>query len=141
MNYKHGLSHTRIDNIYKSMIDRCHNPNSHNYHKYGARGIAVCNEWKTDKTAFFKWALENGYSETLSIDRIDNSKGYSPENCRWCTYKEQNNNRRSNRFIEAFGQKKTLAQWSDFTGIKQGTIWARLKAGWNVEKALTIGRV
>jgi hypothetical protein len=133
----HGLSHTRIDNIYKGMVDRCHNPASYNYHKYGARGTTVCDEWMEDKTAFFKWAFANGYNETLTLDRIDNDKGYSPDNCRWSTYKAQANNKRNNRILEAFGQEKTMAEWADVFHISPSTIWARLKYGWDVKRAIS----
>ena len=135
--YKHGLSHTRIDNIYKSMIDRCGNPKSYNYHKYGAKNIHVCDEWKSNKEKFFEWAFANGYTESLTLDRINNEKGYSPDNCRWRTQKEQQNHRTNNHIVEAFGQRKTIAQWSDITGIKQATIHARLKKGWSPEKAIS----
>ena len=133
----YGYSHTRIDNIYKSMIDRCENPKSYNYYKYGAKGIRVCKEWKEDKMSFFAWAFETGYADNLSIDRIDNSKGYSPNNCRWVTTKEQANNKTNNRIISAFGMKKTLAQWADYSGIPYNTLWARLRSGWVIERALT----
>lgn len=135
--YSHGLSHTRIDNIYKGIVDRCNNPHSRNYYKYGERGIKVCDEWENDKTKFFEWAFAHGYTDSLTLDRIDNSKDYTPENCRWATYKTQANNRRSNRIISAFGQTKTLTEWSDKTGIKVATIWARLQRGWDAEMALT----
>ena len=137
MNYKHGLAHTRIDHIYKAMINRCEKPTEINYERYGGRNIKVCDEWRRDKTKFFEWAFSHGYSDKLTLDRIDNSKDYSPENCKWSTIKEQNNNRRSSRFLEAFGKRQTLAQWSDETGIRTGTIWARLKSGWSVERTLT----
>ena len=137
MRFYHGLSHTRIDNIYKKMIARCYKKSEINYGRYGGRGIVVCDEWKKDKTAFFKWAFENGYDELLTLDRINNDEGYSPQNCRWATVKEQSNNRKSNRYIEAFGENKTMSQWSDETGIKEGTIWQRLRNGWDVERALT----
>ena len=133
---KHGYAHTRIDHIYKTMIDRCENPKSYNYHKYGARGIRVCEEWKTNKLAFFEWAFANGYAEKLTIDRKDNSKGYSPENCRWITYQEQNNNRRSNRLETIDGVTHTLAEWSRISGIKAGTIQYRLTKGWNPKDAV-----
>lgn len=136
-NYRHGFSHTRIDNIYKSMVSRCNKPKDSSYKRYGARGITVCEEWTKDKTKFFEWAFENGYTDELTIDRIDNSKGYSPANCRWATYKEQANNTRNNHVIDAFGQRHTMTEWSDITGIKVGTIWMRLKKGWDVEMALT----
>lgn len=133
---KHGYSHTRIDHIYKSMIDRCENPKNYGYHKYGGRGIHVCEEWKTNKIAFFEWAFANGYAENLTIDRKDNSKGYSPENCRWITYQEQNNNRRSNRYETIDGETHTVAEWSRISGIKQGTIQYRLAKGWNPKDAV-----
>lgn len=133
---KHGYSHTRVDHIYKSMIDRCENPRNYGYYKYGGRGIHVCEEWKTNKKAFFEWAFANGYAENLTIDRKDNSKGYSPENCRWITYQEQNNNRRSNRYETIDGETHTVAEWSRISGIKQGTIQYRLAKGWNPKDAV-----
>lgn len=132
----HGLSHTRIDNIYKSMISRCYKKSSKNYERYGARGITVCEEWRNDKTKFFKWAFEHGYSDRLTIDRIDNNLGYSPQNCRWVSNKVQQNNRRNNRRLECRGQTHTMAEWADISGIKESTIFARLKSNWSVEDAI-----
>lgn len=86
---------------------------------------------------FRDWALANGYQDDLTIDRIDNSQGYSPENCRWTTQKEQQNNRRDNRLIAAHGQEKTMQQWADETGIKAMTIQRRLAYGWSSERAVT----
>ncbi len=89
----HGKSGTRLHNIWKNMHNRCNNTSNTNYASYGGRGITVCDEWK-DMLTFEKWALANGYNETLTIDRKDNNKSYFSGNCRWVSMKVQSNNRR-----------------------------------------------
>ena len=96
-NYKHGKRNTRLYNIWTSMKQRCGNPKANEYENYGGRGITVCEEWEKDFEAFYDWALKNGYAHNLTIDRKDNDKGYYPDNCKWATMKEQQNNRRNNR--------------------------------------------
>ena len=90
---KHGFSNHKLYYVHRGMIDRCTNHNHVAYNRYGGRGINVCKEWREDKNSFFTWAVDNGYQEGLSIDRIDNDKGYYPENCRWATDSEQNINK------------------------------------------------
>ena len=120
------------------MKERCYNKKNINYQNYGGRGVFVCDEWLFDYTAFKEWALSNGYQDNLTIDRIDFNKGYSPQNCRWATKKEQNNNTRHNTMITAFGETNTLSQWSEKTGISTDVISARIKKlHWNAEKALS----
>lgn len=126
---KHGWGNTRLWSIWSGMICRC-KPSFKESHNYFDRGISVCEEWKTF-IPFRDWALSNGYSDELSIDRIDNNKGYSPDNCRWSTMKEQQNNRRNNVRITVNGITHTASEWSEITGIRRETLICRYKSGWN----------
>ena len=132
----HGESKTRLYRIWSTMISRCFIDTQTSFKFYGGRGITVSDEWKNYET-FREWSLENGYSDSLSLDRIDSNGDYCPENCRWVTKKEQANNTRGNRVIECFGKAKTLQAWADERGINAGTIAWRIKHGWPVEKAIT----
>ena len=119
------------------MKERCYNPNRNSYCWYGAKEICVCDEWD-DFENFYDWSMNNGYSDKLTIDRIDSNGNYCPENCRWSTDKEQANNRSTNRIIEYNGESHTLEEWSRITGIASNTIRMRLdEYKWDVEKSLT----
>jgi hypothetical protein len=135
-NLKHGGKGTRLYQIWKSMRERCNTPTCRIYKYYGAKGIKICKEWE-DFIAFREWAITNGYSDNLTIDRIDVFGNYEPSNCRWATYKEQANNTTKNHRVEFNGKNLTLSEWSEITGIKMQTIWGRLKRGWSVSDALT----
>lgn len=126
---KHNNSGTRLYHIYMLMKDRCYNTNATGYGNYGGRGIRVCDEWLGENgfDNFYKWAISNGYNDRLSIDRINNSGNYEPNNCRWTTSEQQNNNKRNNHVVNYKGISLTVSQWAKLTGISKGTIRERLK--------------
>lgn len=132
--YKHGASFTRLYGIWASMKERCGRPKHPHYHRYGGRGISVCKEWE-DFIQFRDWAVSNGYSDALTIDRINNDGNYEPSNCRWVTMKEQHNNTSQNRIVEYRGGKYTISQLSDLSGVKYSTLRERINYGWSVEDA------
>lgn len=133
--FKHGKTGTRLHNIYRSMLRRCHNKNDKDY---GGRGIAVCSEWKDDFMSFYDWAINNGYEEGLSIDRIDNNKGYGPSNCRWATRKQQNRNTRQNKFYTINGETHCLSEWCEIYNIAYKKVYSRLRRNWTIERALEL---
>lgn len=126
---KHGQYGTRLYRIWLCMKQRCYNPNQTAFHTYGGRGIKVCEEWKHDFSAFKEWAEAHGYTDNLEIDRIDNDKGYSPDNCRWITHKNNCNNRRASFLVEIEGVKHTLPEWADISGIDYKSIYNRYYRG------------
>ena len=130
-NKKHGLYGSKIHSTYYNMKNRCYNPKYYLFEHYGGKGITVCEEWLGEHGLenFYQWSIENGYQENLSIDRIDNSNGYSPENCRWVTMKTQQNNRTNNRLITINGQTKTMKQWADYYGASYSAIQSKIYKG------------
>jgi len=131
----HGIHGHSIYGTWKNMRDRCNNQNSPSWDNYGGRGIKVCAAW--DDFAVFLSDMGVKPSPQHSIDRINNSLGYFPENCRWATREQQNSNSRNNRMITLQGRTLTLAQWSRRTGINRATIASRIKKGLSVEHTLT----
>ena len=133
---KYSESYYRIYRIWSGMKQRCYNQKSPEYKWYGGKGIAVCDEWLHDFKAFYNWAITNGYADDLTIDRKDNSKGYSPDNCRWATNKEQHNNQSNNVKITYNNKTQTLKQWSEELNVNYSTLRMRIERGWSIERAL-----
>lgn len=119
------------------MKSRCNNPNIPSFRWYGARGIKVCDEWVNDFKAFYDWSMSHGYSDELTIDRIDNDKGYSPDNCRWVTMKIQGSNKSDNHIVTLNGVSKSLMSWCEEFNINYKTVRDRLVRGWSYEDALS----
>ena len=138
INATHGQSHARIYRTWTNIRDRCYNNVNPNYNNYGGRGIAVCDEWKDNFQAFYDWSMANGYDDTLTIDRVDNNKGYEPNNCRWATQKQQARNRRSNRNYTINGETYCLSKWCEIYNINYQTAVYRLNHNWTIEKALEL---
>ena len=137
--YKHGMSKTRLYQCYKLMKNRCYNINNIRYYLYGGRGIKVCDEWLGEfgSINFIEWSLNNGYDDNLTLDRIDNNKDYSPENCRWATRKQQSNNLRANRKFSINGKEYTISQISDEYNIPYKTLYGRIRNNWSIEKCIS----
>ncbi len=140
---KHNpLYKDRLYGVWRGMNERCYCPNHVSYKNYGARGIVVCYEWKNSFENFKKWALENGYDYSKSgkdqtLDRIDNDKGYSPDNCHWVTQSENLRNKRDNVVITRNGISKTATEWGEELGIHPRTIIGRVRSGYAVDDILS----
>lgn len=134
-NLKHGKRHSKVYGIWCAMKRRCFNKNVKAYKDYGGRGITVCDRW----LKFENFYMDMGDPQVnQSIERRDNNKGYSPDNCIWIHREMQSRNRRGLRMIEVDGKVKTMSEWAEITGISITTIWARLKKGWSHKEAISI---
>lgn len=132
---KNGESNTKLHKRYKAMIERCHSRFDSNY---SDKGISVCKEWRNDYFTFKKWALENGYNDKLTIDRIDSNGNYEPCNCRFVTPRENCNNRFNTFFVQYNGEVKPITQVLSKLNKMQhySTIMSRIKRGWQHERAI-----
>lgn len=132
----HGLSNSRLCDIWNRIKQRCYNCKCNDFPYYGGRGITICDEWLHDFMLFYNWAISNGYRDNLTIDRIDVNGNYDPSNCRWATNKAQQNNKRNNRLLTYNNKSQTIAQWADEYGMSYGKLYNRILRGWSVEKSL-----
>lgn len=138
MNKTHGLSDTRLYKIYHSMKKRCYNEKSNSYFRYGAVGITICDNWLESFENFYNWANSNGYNDKLSIDRINNNMGYCPDNCRWVSIKQQQNNKKNNLTITYNNKTQSLTDWCNELNLDYFTINQRIrKLKWDINKAFT----
>jgi len=145
-NEKHGLSKHPLYRVWATMKNRCYNEKEPAYKDYGFRGVKICDQWVNNPQAFIEWGLKNGYKKGLQLDKDIRAKElgipallYSPETCLFVSQKQNCNQRRSSRIIEYNGQLKTLAQWSEITGLNFTTIKSRLDLHkYSVEEALTL---
>lgn len=135
---KHGKRHTRIYYIWCSMKDRCLNKNHKAYQYYGGRGISICKEWENDFMCFYNWAIKNGYTDTLTIERIDVNGNYEPSNCKWITKAEQAHNKQNSIKYNINGECLGLKQISDKFNIQYDVLYDRLFIlNWDINEAIT----
>lgn len=133
----HGQSHSKAWNSWMKAKDRCFNSKHIAFHKYGGAGISMCDRWKNSFESFYA-DMGDPPTSTHSLDRIDNSKGYEPENCRWASKKQQSDNSSWPRLITFRGETKNLSEWSKSLGMDINSVRTRIKIlGWSVERALT----
>lgn len=132
----HGESKTRLYRIYDHMRRRCENTKSHAYKNYGGRGIKVCKEWRESFLEFSKWAKAAGYTDTLTIDRINVNGNYEPSNCRWVGCKEQANNKRDTIYLVYKGQKVSITNLAEELNVPRHIIYKKVRKGWDSQKII-----
>lgn len=134
----HGDKHSQLYTVWCHIKARCYNTHDKSYKYYGGRDIKMCDEWYNNYVTFKDWAVNNGYSKGLTIDRIDVNGNYEPNNCRWVTMKQQSRNTRRNRYFTINGETHCLSEWCELLGLKYNKVQARLKRGWDIKKSLEI---
>ena len=138
-NTKHGKSRIKLYSVFTSIKSRCYNENDQAYKNYGSRGIVVCDEWKDDFEAFYNWAINNGYQENLTIERVNVNGNYEPANCQWVDMKTQQNNKRNNVYLTYDCKTQTIMQWSEELNIPYYVIYQRHRKGWT-DKEYLLGK-
>lgn len=133
-------SYGKLHAIWAQMRYRCSNQNAKNYHNYGGRGIAVCDDWN-DYITFKEWAISNGYDEKAergqcTLDRIDVDGNYCPENCRFITIESQERNKRNNRYVTIDGKRQSVAEWCEELDRNYNTVFTRIKRNWDEVDAI-----
>jgi hypothetical protein len=138
-NITHGMSKTKEYRAWSHMVGRCMNEDDQSYHYYGGRGIKVCDKWL--RFEGFWEDMKEGYSDQLTIDRIDNNGNYEKNNCRWVSMEEQSKNKRNNKSVTYNGETLIVADWSKRLGGNRSLVSSRINIlGWNIEKAITTPR-
>lgn len=135
----HGMKGTKIHRLWSRMKERCFYEKHKSFKDYGGRGVTVCDEWK-DFRCFYSWAKDNGYEEGLTLDRINVNGNYEPANCRFITNKEQQRNKRNNRFLTIHGIEKTVSEWGEISNLDRHTILYRINKGETGIYVLRAGR-
>lgn len=136
---EHGMKGTKLYRVWRSMKERCSNPHNKSYRNYGAKGISVCEEWGNDFSNFQNWAINNGYGDKLTIDRIDTKQNYCPENCRWVTTQQQNRNYSRNHKVEYNGKIYCIVELAEKFDIDYRKLLYRINAGYTIENAIKKG--
>ena len=138
-----GKNRHRLYSIYNGMKTRCYNPNGKYWDRYGGRGITICDEWLDKENGFmnfYNWAMENGYNDTLTIDRIDVNGNYEPSNCRWVDDFTQANNNNGNTYLTCGQYTFTISIWCKITGLTNSNVMYRKSCGWTDEEILCTPR-
>lgn len=137
---RHGAARkgkmTKLYRVWCGMKQRCYDSNHISWKQYGGRGITVCKEWKHSFESFMRWALINGFGSSLQIERIKNSAGYSPSNCKWATRAEQCNNKRCNIIIKVFGVRSTISEAASVHRVSRDALYQRINRGQNPEESI-----
>lgn len=137
-NKTHSLSKHPLHTTWSNMKGRCYNPGNDRYYRYGLRGILVCDEWKENFKAFFDWAVKNGWSLELTLERKRINENYCPENCKWIAASLQQKNTSRSRIVKYNGESRTISDWADHLGIMRSTLFARINIyKWPIKRAFT----